>query len=52
MSDEFTDPRFSSSALVTIDVQHDFLDNGPRRGRGYNGDPSDALRVPEGLPGG
>lgn len=29
MSDEFIDPEFSSSALLTIDVQLDFLDDGP-----------------------
>ncbi len=29
MSDEFTAPEFGSSALLTIDVQLDFLDDGP-----------------------
>lgn len=29
MSDQFTAPEFSSSALLTIDVQLDFLDDGP-----------------------
>jgi len=29
VSDEFTAPEFGSSALLTIDVQFDFLDDGP-----------------------